>query len=351
MSVMLPEFEHMTLSLLRLPTRERLSCMLNTRKVLPSPDNRPRDWTGLTSLLGYTIPLGCNSDDPMGKILKYCQETTIAFFIQCLEKIDRYDVIDETVELITSDIIFFKEQKFSVAHITPVKHNDVGNNNIITIEDVDALKNQLPLPRYDAYILYDDADLKHAIFMAQKLENEYSIKLCYKDRNLKPGVEFEYQSVIKLISDRCDWLIVIVSNNFSNDPKNLSIMKCIQSLGIEQNRSKIIPCIFGDCSLPQELKCYVKLFFNESNSSYDPWNRLKITVSSNHCKALTNSVLIDNGQKLKIVEPINSCTKIVSSQNKPVNRSIEELNNNILPKRKNVLGRLVKTVGNIVLNK
>lgn len=62
--------------------------------------------------------------------------------------------------------------------------------------------------------------------------------------------------------------------------------------------------------------------------------------------------MIDNSQKLKIVEPINSCTTVVESQNKQVNNSIKEFNNNnILPKRKNVLGRLVKTVGNIVLNK
>lgn len=51
---------------------------------------------------------------------------------------------------------------------------------LIIIEDVDALKDQLPLPRYDAYILYDDADYEHAIFMADKLENEYPIKVMLK---------------------------------------------------------------------------------------------------------------------------------------------------------------------------
>jgi hypothetical protein len=43
---------------------------------------------------------------------------------------------------------------------------------------------------------------------------------------------FEYQSIIKLISDRCNWLIIIVSNDFSNSPWNRFIMNYIQSLAI-----------------------------------------------------------------------------------------------------------------------
>lgn len=77
-------------------------------------------------------------------------------------------------------------------------YNDVGHSDIITIgkfdwkytnfelytmniliilEDIDALRNQLPLPRYNAYILYDGADIKHVISMVEKLENEYQIKV------------------------------------------------------------------------------------------------------------------------------------------------------------------------------
>lgn len=66
-------------------------------------------------------------------------------------------------------------------------------------------------------------------------------------------------------------------------------------------------------------------------------------------------MLVDYDQKLKIVEPINSCTTVAVSQKEPVSISIEEVyndNNNsmLVPKRKNVLGRIVKTVGNIVWN-
>lgn len=47
---------------------------------------------------------------------------------------------------------------------------------------------------------------------------------------------FEYQSIIKLISDRCNWLIIIVSNDFSNSPWNRFIMNYIQSLAIGKAR-------------------------------------------------------------------------------------------------------------------
>jgi len=61
-----------------------------------------RDWRGLCTLLNYTIPSGCDPNDPIGKIFKFCEaKTTIAHFIQCLERIDRYDVVEETYEFIS----------------------------------------------------------------------------------------------------------------------------------------------------------------------------------------------------------------------------------------------------------
>ena len=57
---------------------------------------------------------------------------------------------------------------------------------------------------------------------------------------------------------------------------------------VEQRIPKIIPCVFGDCVLPQELKCYVHLFFNKYNPFCDPWNKLRLTVSPYKNLALTN---------------------------------------------------------------
>lgn len=57
--------------------------------------------------------------------------------------------------------------------------------------------------------------------------------MCLKERDLKPGIMFEYQSIIRLMaSNRCKWLIIIVSNNFLNSPWNTLIMSYIQSQAI-----------------------------------------------------------------------------------------------------------------------
>lgn len=54
----------------------------------------------MCTLLNCTIPSGCDPTDPIGKIFKFCElKTTIAQFIQCLEQIDRYDVVEE-IELL-----------------------------------------------------------------------------------------------------------------------------------------------------------------------------------------------------------------------------------------------------------
>ncbi|XP_025199948.1 myeloid differentiation primary response protein MyD88 [Melanaphis sacchari] len=340
----LQDFTDLTISILRLPTRERLSCMLNAKKVIPSPENIPRDWRGLCTLLNYTIPSGCDPTDPIGKIFKFCEaKTTIAHFIQCLKRIDRYDVVEETEELIISDIKYFKERS-SLANPTPAVPNDF-DINVITLDDINASNYGLPFSRYDAFLLYDKADIQSAAAVVEKLETDYKLKLCLKDRDLRPGVMFEYQSIIKLISDRCNWLIIIVSNDFSNSPWNRFIMNYIQSLAIEQRLPKIIPCVFGDCVLPQELKCYVHLFFNKHNPFCDPWNKLRITLSPNKNLALTNSMEANiSYQKPKIEEHTNTITKTVDI-NEVVKISNEE--HNLVPKTKNVFDRLVKTVGNI----
>ncbi|KAE9529721.1 hypothetical protein AGLY_011817 [Aphis glycines] len=342
----LQDFANTMISILRLPTRERLSCMLNAKKVIPSPENIPRDWRGLCTLLNYTIPSGCDPTDPIDKIFKFCEaKTTIAHFIQCLQRIDRYDVVEETEELIISDVKYFKEQCSSLANPAPVVAPNDFDINIITLDDINTSNNGLPLSRYDAFLLYDKADIQSATAVVEKLETDYKLKLCLKDRDLRPGVMFEYQSIIKLISDRCNWLIIIVSNDFSNSPWNRFIMNYIQSLAIEQRIPKIIPCVFGECTLPQELKCYVHLFFNKDNPFCDPWKKLRITVSPNKSLALTDSVEANNSyQKLKIEEYTDTSTTIIE-KNEVVKVSSEE--NDLMPKTKNVFDRLVKTVGNI----
>ncbi|XP_001948320.2 myeloid differentiation primary response protein MyD88 isoform X1 [Acyrthosiphon pisum] len=334
------DFANILISVLRLPTRERLSCMLNATKVIPSPEKLPRDWRGLCTLLNYTIPSGCDPTDPIGKIFKFCEaKTTIAHFTRCLERIDRYDVVEETEELFISDIKYFKEQCSLAKYPTPVVPNDF-DINIITLDDINSSSNGLPLTRYDAFLLYDKADIQSAAAVVEKLETDYKLKLCLKDRDLRPGVMFEYQSIIKLISDRCNWLIIIVSNDFSNSPWNRFIVNYIQSLAIEKRLPKIIPCVFDDCVLPEELKCYVHLYFNKYNPFCDPWQKLMITVSPYKNLALADSVKANPSCQNTSITTVDK-KKVIKFSSEEINLPPKP------PKPKSVFDRLVKTVGNI----
>lgn len=51
----------------------------------------------------------------------------------------------------------------------------------------------------------------------------------------------------------------------------------------------MIPCLFSDCILPQELKCHVHLYFNKHNPFCDPWYKLRTTLSLNIDRALTGA--------------------------------------------------------------
>ncbi|XP_050543814.1 myeloid differentiation primary response protein MyD88 isoform X2 [Daktulosphaira vitifoliae] len=324
-----------------LPTRERLSCMLNAKKVLPSPENFPRDWRGLCTLLNYTIPSGCDPIDPVGKIFKFCEhKVTIAYFIQCLERLDRYDVVDEIEEMIKNDVTAWKKKQFSVVNPVPVITHQENDSDIITLDDINRSTNGLPLTRYDAFLLYDDADIKSASEIVQRLEEIYNLKLCLKDRDLRPGIMFEYQAIIRLISDRCNWLITIVSNNFLKSPWNRFIINYTQVLAIEQRIPKIIPCVFDECILPQELKCYVHLFFNRSNHFCDPWARLRITISP----SLLNNNISENvcDKSFKLNDSTKSHTKEIEQLDQ---LKISKDNVYVSSKKKNILGRFVHSVG------
>ncbi|XP_050420863.1 myeloid differentiation primary response protein MyD88 [Adelges cooleyi] len=338
----------LNISILQLPTRERLSCMLNAKKVLPSPENFPRDWRGLCTLLNYTIPSGCDPTDPVGKIFKFCEnKVTIAHFVNCLERLDRYDVADEIKDMIKNDISEYKKKKFSLANPGPVIKCQENDADIITLDDLHTSNNNLPFTRYDAFLLFDDADIESATKVVQQLENNYNLRLCLKDRDLRPGVMFEYQSIIRLISDRCNWLITIVSNNFLNSPWNRFIINYTQVLAIEQRVPKIIPCVFGDCMLPPELKCYVHLFFNRHHQFCDPWKKLRITVSpySTDILAKRTDVVEDCKQKLETIIDSTCSNKIAIEQKDDDKIYKEEIQ--LPPKNnRNILERIMHSVGN-----
>lgn len=79
---------------------------------------------------------------------------------------------------------------------------------------------------------------------------------------------------MKLISDRCERLIVIFSDEFFKGEHNTFFVKFAQALGIEQRKRKIIPCVLDGCQLPTSLSIYYPLRYNRVTPYYNFWTKL-----------------------------------------------------------------------------
>lgn len=144
-------------------------------------------------------------------------------------------------------------------------------DNILTVHDT-----QLSKQTYDAFVLFADHDLEFATELIENLETS-GIKLCVKDRDLVAG-SFEHEAVMKLISERCNRMIVLISPEFLKSSANKFFVNFAQSLGIHQRRRKIIPCLIRSCILPPTLSYYFVLNYERSGKLYDFWVKLKESI-------------------------------------------------------------------------
>ena len=85
---------------------------------------------------------------------------------------------------------------------------------------------------YDAFLLYAEEDTDFALQMIEHLEKENNLKLCLKDRDLIAGISFEHTAIMKLISERCNRLITVISPEFLRSTANTFFINFAQATGI-----------------------------------------------------------------------------------------------------------------------
>ncbi|XP_031371117.1 myeloid differentiation primary response protein MyD88 isoform X2 [Apis dorsata] len=274
-----------------------VSSLLNSPKIIPCENNLPRDWRGLAHLCelsGELMPLLISHPDPTAYILTYWKKKqkniTIKDFQNLLEKIDRWDILDDTLKL-------FEQLQKSQTSAEKIE-NDI-EIEILTVDDFYRKEQGLSEQNYDAFILYADEDIKFANEMVDKLEKEYNLKLCLKDQ-LLGGIIFEHEAVMKLISERCNRLIIIISPNFLKSPANKFFLNYAQALGIGNQQRKIIPCLYERCQLPPQLQFMVILDYNKL-VSYNFWGKLRDSIQvSNKMKENLNISPIKNDSNLNV---------------------------------------------------
>ncbi|KAF6209095.1 hypothetical protein GE061_014838 [Apolygus lucorum] len=299
--------ENTPLSALRNSTREVISSLLNPCKVIPSPSGYPRDFRGLVYLADVPTP-PCKSPDPTDTVLKSWQKAcnpTVADFIRALEQIDRWDIIEDINEFVGKDVHDF-QQRGSATEKPNVDLYSESDKQILTVDDVRRINEGLEPQIYDAFLLYSDDDADFASEMVTKLEKDYQLKLCLKDRDLVGGVTFEHEAIMRLISERCRRLIIIVSPGFIESSANKFFVTYAQALGIEQRQRKIVPCIYRRVTLPPELSYYFVLDHTRSSPLWDFWEKLSQSVKA--------PIMVTNGPSRMLPKTSVSIVELGSSE-------------------------------------
>lgn len=88
-------------------------------------------------------------------------------------------------------------------------------------------------------------------------------QLCWKERDLLSGIEFEHDAIMQLIEKRCNRLIAVITPDFLRTPQNDFLLKFAQAESISKRRRMVIPCIYKPVDeLPPQIKYCSKLNYN-----------------------------------------------------------------------------------------
>ncbi|KAF5295369.1 hypothetical protein FQR65_LT01561 [Abscondita terminalis] len=302
---------NVSIKALRPKTLNLLSVLLNPPKIILTDKGLSRDWHGLADKVGITgeqLPSLQNDSDQTKRILDLWYErdkqgSTIENLFAFLEDLDRFDVIDDATLLIDEDI-----QNYERAKNTETTSTNLDcDKHILTRDDVIRIESGLEPQKYDAFVLFADEDTNFATELIDKMENQYKLKLCAKDRDLIVGV-YEHESVIRLIAERCNRLIAIISPAFLESASNKFFCSFAQSLGIEQRVRKIIPCLYTPCHVPPELSCYFMLDYQRQGKLSNFWERLKDSIKSNRNPVIEQAMHRSISQQ---IPPLSDTTRMV----------------------------------------
>ena len=155
-------------------TVQSLSVLLEQEKLIPADSGHLRDWRGVAELSGLardniTYQRIVNTKEGHFQEIFNCWKklpgSTIKQLWNILQDIDRFDVKDDVIEKVTEDIQYATEtaskkglelKSLTIGDLARKRIEDEGD--ALTFEDLDCLNRGLPLPSYDAFILYSEED-------------------------------------------------------------------------------------------------------------------------------------------------------------------------------------------------
>ncbi|KAF2363683.1 Toll/interleukin-1 receptor (TIR) domain [Trinorchestia longiramus] len=266
-------------------THSNFSSALDSHKILLSTDGFHRDWRGLAEFARLDVP----SIAAVSRISftshclhLWCQAGgTLHQLYKALVAMDRHDVIHDTKHLIEKDIERIQREGYPA--LLPTLHQQDSihsyvDENILTVHDQQSIEKGGGLTHYDALVLHADEDLLFLQTLLNKLEGEYGLKLCVKDRDLIGGLQFESSSVVRLITERCSRVIVLFSKSFLASPQNKYFLHFAHALSIDQRRRIVIPCLLEPCDRPAVINFCHSLDYFRAKGYWDYWKKLRDSI-------------------------------------------------------------------------
>ncbi|KAG7175226.1 Myeloid differentiation primary response protein MyD88-like [Homarus americanus] len=275
--------------LLSFVTRQHMATRLDSRKVLLAAQGVHRDWRGVAEQANLDV----SSISCWGKIspTEHCLHIwgqkcgTVQQLWNFLEAMDRFDVIDDTLEMIYADYDKCMSQGGgALAALPPPMDQLVSDvatydSNVLTVDDHRNLSMGLGLQQYTALVLFADEDIDFVQEMVEKLEGDYGLKLCLKDRDLVGGLQFESDSIVRLIIERCTRVIVILSPEFLASSANNFFILFAHALSVDQRRRIVIPCLHKPCVKPAVISFCHSLDYYRAKGYWNYWEKLRDSLT------------------------------------------------------------------------
>lgn len=291
---------------------------LNSEQLLPTNDGLRRDYRGLGELLGFCeAELECRfkkSYNPTKSIIEAyisknitsATKPTVKDLLKVLEKIERYDVIDDMLSLIINLVIDHESAsklvnglaitEISRDHRKMSKHDSTiappyeliisdPRTNVGAVSSMSSMKNMLTIydkpgqesTIFDAFLCYAPEDFDYAQNLLAFLD-ENGLCVTTSD-DLLPGI-FEHDSITQMIDSRCKKVIIILTPNFAKSKECEFQTKFASEINFKESGPKIIPIIlepYDDSELPSIIKHLSKL--DLTNSKNRAWQMQRLLRS------------------------------------------------------------------------
>lgn len=281
-------FSTTSVNVLKESTRNILIQQLDETRIREMRNGTLRDWRGFKDLTNSIIPSGyCISYmEIMLKNWESNPENTIENLLGILKQMERYDIIDDIIDLMYDDAVGYKQSnKLRIQIPQKIQDDEVSSasnfsttssftSEVTTVHDIENSIRQL----YDSYVCYEDDDVEFVQQMILNLEQDHQLQLCIPERDLTAHGLVDHSAIINFIRNRCKSMVIVLSESFTRSKQNSFLTMLAQAISIEAQSRFIIPVIYKTCVLPTTLQALSKLDLTRGDKFDCFWVRLATSI-------------------------------------------------------------------------